>query len=243
MEIRRNFGIIRSGGRVSAMEKAPLRLIIELWLNDVQRTKALAKGLIEKNLEKLVLPVDQSITKMLDPTRAIITERGRLVILHRVARENEYDLDKEPRIFLSEYGLETTILRDITDYIVEHGKTVFDADCLSYAYKLQDEAIERIRDEIEKERESIRKIREIERQKSEARELLREEIETYRKTIKELEDEVSRLRNKIAELNDIIEDYAEFVKEKELEDELINYIREKMREEEEEEIREKYMLN
>jgi len=226
---------------VRAMEGAP-RLSVELWLNDSQRTKALAKGMIEKNLEKLVLPVDPSVVRMLDPARVMVTEKGRLIILHRIGRENEYDLDKEPRVFLSEYGFDTTIIRDLVDYVIEHGKTVFDADCLSYAYKLQDEAIEKMRKEIEEVRESIRRTREMERKKEEARELLREEIEAYRKTIEELEDKVSGLERRIAELEDVVDDYAEFIKEKGLEDEFISYIREKKREEEEEEIRERYGL-
>ena len=230
------------GAPTVVVEGAPLRLSVELWLNDSQRTKALAKGMIKENLEKLVLPVDPSIVGMLDPARVRVTERGRLIILHRIGRENEYDLDKEPRVYLAEYGLDTTILRDLADYVVEHGKTVFDADCLNYVYELQNKAIERARKEVEGVRESIRRIREMERKKEEARELLREEIEAYRKTIRELEDEVSRLRRRIAELEGVVDDYAEFIKEKGLEDELIDYIREKKREEEEEEIRKRYGL-
>jgi archaellum component FlaC len=224
------------------MEEAPLRLSVEFELSDAQRTKAIAKGMVRGNLEKLVLPVDPSIVKMLDPARVRVTRKGRLIILDRVERENEYDLDKEPRIYLSESGLHTDITDDLIDYIIENGKTTFDADCLSKLYELQDRAIERARKEVEEVRESIRRSREIQRKKEEARELLKDEIEAYRKRIKELEEEVSRLKDRISELEGIVESYTEFIREKELEKEFINYVKEKESEELEEEIREKYGL-
>jgi len=221
---------------------APTNLRVVLGLNDTQRVKALAKGMIKENLEKLVLQVDPSVVKMLDPARVRVTEGGRLIILDRIERENEHDLNKEYRVYLAEYGLITGIISDLTDYIIENGKTTFDADCLNYVYELQNKAIERVRNEIEKVRESIRRSREMERRKEEARELLKDEIEAYRKTIKELEDKVSRLRSETAELEDVIDVYVEFIKEKGLEEEFINYVKEKEREKLEEEISEKYRL-
>ena len=236
-------GLVEGAGVGTPAGGAPTsRLYVVLGLNDAQRTKALAKGMIKDNLSSLKLYLSQDVVKLLDPARVRVTEGGRLIILDQIERENEHDLSKEPRIYLAEYGLITGILSDLTDYIIDNGKTTFDADCLRYLYKLQDEAIERVRNEIEKVRESIRRSREMERRKEEARELLKKEIEEYERTIAELKEKVSNLESRLAELNDIIEDYAEFIKTQDLDDEFVSFVADKRSKDKESEIREKYML-
>jgi len=219
------------------------RLYVVLGLNNDQRTRALAKGMIKDNLSSLKLYLSQGAIKLLCGSRLHVTDYGRVIIYDCVESRFSNDPSRETEFYLSEYGRVTPIIRYLVDYIIDNNKNMFDEDCLRYLYKLQDEALEKAREEERIRKEEERKIREMQRKKEEARELLREEIEAYRKTIKELKDEASRLKSRLAELEDVVSNYAEFVKEKELEDELINYIREKMREEEEEEIREKYMLN
>jgi len=222
---------------------APTNLQVVLWLNDSQRTKALAKGLISENLNRLVLPVSNDAIKLFDNSRLVVGKTGIVRIFDGIEVKNEYDLNKEPEITLSEYGRITSIVRKLVDYIIENEKRVFDADCIRCLYELQDEAIERVRKEVEEERESIRKIREIEKRREEAKEILKDLIADYEKTIAELKKKISNLETRLAELEDVVDDYAEFIKEKGLDDEFVNYIRERESEEKEEEIREKYMLN
>jgi chaperonin cofactor prefoldin len=218
------------------------RLKVEFGLNDQQRTKALAKGMLKEDLEKLVLPVSPEVLKLLDESRVRVYPSGLLRILDHIEREHEDEPDKEVRIYLSEYGLYTNILSDLVDFIIEKGKTVFDEECLRKVYELQDRELGKVRAEVEKRREERRRMREFEERKEEARKLLRDEIERYEKRIKELESELRKLKDRISELESVIESYAEFIKEKELEKELVDYVMGMQKGEEERKIREKFRL-
>jgi chaperonin cofactor prefoldin len=218
------------------------RLHVVLVLNNEQRTRALAKGMIKDNMSSLKLYLSQGAVKLLDHSRLYVTDYGRVVIYDCVESKFRDDPSRETEIYLSEFGEAKPIIRKLVDYIIDNNKTVFDEDCLMYLYKLQDSALEEAREEERARKEEMRRYIEMERKKDEARKLLKDEIEEYKKRIADLESEVSNLRGRIDELNDIIEDYADFVKAKELEDEFVSYVMDKEREGKEAEIRERYML-
>jgi hypothetical protein len=232
-----------AGAQALAGEAPDYRLQIVLWLDvdDAQRTKALAKGMIKDDLRRLVLHLSQGAVKLLDPSRLAVSEAGMVRIFDHIERRFRNDPD-EVEIYLSEYGEATQIMSKLADFIIDNNKTVFDEDCVRYLYRLQDEALAKVREEIEKRKEEMRRYREIEKQKSEAREILKEEIEKYEKTIERLESEIKNLKGRIDELTEVVEDYAEFVKDRDLEDEFVRYVMDKIADKESE-IREKYMLN
>jgi len=219
------------------------RLYVVLGLNNDQRTRALAKGMISENLNKLVLPVSNDAVKLFDSSRLVVSETGIVRIFDGIEVKNEYDLNKEPEVTLSEYGRITSIVRKLVDYIIENEKRAFDADCIRYLYELQDDALAEKRSEVMKNREEIRRQREIEKKREEAKEILKDLIADYKKTIAELKKKISNLEARLAELEDVVGNYAEFVKEKELEDDFIDFIASREEEAKKEEIREKYMLN
>jgi hypothetical protein len=219
-----------------------LELKVVLGLNSAQKVRALAKGMLKEVSDDLVLPVDESAVKLLDPKRVYIDNFGRLRIYDRVSVDDEDDLSKEPRIYLSDYGKTVGILSGIVNYIIDNGKTVFDEECVKVLYKLQDEALEKVKEEVVEHREKLRKREEEKRKREEAKEILKDLIEMYEKTINSQRDELRKLRDEVDRLQNVIKDYAEFIKDKELVQEFINYIKSKDEEEREEEIKEKYMI-
>jgi hypothetical protein len=229
-------------GQPSAGGAPDYRLHVVLRLNDQQRTKALAKGMIKDNMSSLKLYLSQGAVKLLDPSRVSVLDSGRVIIYDSIESRFRNDPSRETELYLSAYGEVKPIIIKLVDYIIDNNKTLFDEDCLKYLYKLQDEALDEAREEERIRKEEMRRYMEIERKKDEAREILKEEIEEYRKTISELRNKISNLEARLAEINDIVEDYAEFVKEKDLEDEFVSYVMDKEREGKESEIREKYML-
>ena len=217
-------------------------LRVELSLDDRQRTKVVAAKGMTESLEKLVLPVAPEALRLLDENRVRVYPSGLLRILDHVVKEHEDELDKEFRVYMGEYGLSTSIMRELADFVIDKGKTEFDEECLQYVYKLQDEALAKARAEVEKRREEKRKYEEMERKREEARRLLSDEIERYEKRIEELESELRELKDRVSELESVIESYAGFIKEKGLEDEFVNYVMEIRRREEEGKIRKRYGL-
>jgi uncharacterized protein YoxC len=209
-------------------------------LTEEQRTKAIANGFseaMESNV--LTLPLTEDALPLLDPNRVVVKRDNELEILSHVKVENEYDIDKPTVVHLDTSGYITDIGIKFADYIISSGKRYIDAEALKALYKLQDEALEKVRQRIEAEKEKKRKLRE-------ARELLKEEIEGYKKRIESLEEKINSLKAEISEkdkeieeLQKIIEDYAKFIKSKNLASEFITFIE---REESESKIREKYML-
>jgi len=198
--------------------------------------------MLKKVSDELVLPVDESAVKLLDPRRVYIDNFGMLRIYNRVSVEDEDDLSKEPRIYLSDYGRHVGIMSDIVDYIIDNGKTVFDEECVKVLYKLQDEALERVKEKVIEYREKLRKREEEERKREEAKEILKDLIEEYEKTINNQRNEIKRLKDEVDRLQNVVKDYVEFIKDKELVNEFINYVKSKDEEEREEEIKEKYMI-
>jgi hypothetical protein len=219
-----------------------LELKVVLGLNSAQKVKALAKGMLKDVSDDLVLPVDEGAVKLLDPSRVYIDNFGMLRIYDRVSVDDEDDLSKEPRIYLSDYGRHVGILSSIVDYIIDNSKTVFDEECIKVLYKLQDEALEKVKEEVMEHRENIRKREEERRKREEAKEILKDLIEEYEKTINNQRNELKKLNDEVDRLQRVIKDYAEFIKEKELVQEFINYVKSKDEEEREEEIKEKYMI-
>jgi len=219
-----------------------LELKVVFRLNNVQKTKALAKGMLRENTDVLVLPVDENVVKLLDPSRVVVDDDGELRVFDCVSVENEYDLSKEPKIYLDPYGRRTDIKVMMIDYIIENGKTVFDEECIKLLYKLQDEALTKVKEEVMKTREELIKREEEKRKRAEAMEVLKDLINEYEKTVSELRNEVSRLRDEVGKLQNIIRDYVEFLRDKGLIQEFINYIKEKDEETLEEQIKEKYMI-
>jgi hypothetical protein len=219
-----------------------LELKVVLGLNSAQKVKALAKGMLKEVSDDLVLPVDEGAVKLLDPKRVYIDNFGMLRIYDRVSVDDEDDLSKEPSIYLSDYGKHVGILSNIVDYIIDNNKTVFDEECIKVLYKLQDEALEKVKEEVMEYREKLRKREEEMRKREEAKEILKDLIEEYEKTINNQRNEIKKLYDKVDRLQRVIKDYAEFIKEKELVQEFINYVKSKDEEEREEEIKEKYMI-
>ena len=213
-----------------------------LDLNNANKIKALSKGLLKEVSDRLVLPVDESAVKLLDPQRVYIDNFGMLRIYDCVSVEGEDDLSREPRIYLSDHGKRVGIMSGIVEYILDNNKTVFDEECVKVLYKLQDEALERVKNEVMEYREKLRKREEEKRKREEAKEILKDLIEEYVKIINSQRNEIKRLESEVDRLQNVIKDYVEFIKEKELVQEFINYIKSKDEEEREEEIKEKYMI-
>jgi alanyl-tRNA synthetase len=211
-------------------------------LTEEQRTSAIARGFGEaREFSTLTLPLTEDALPLLDPSRVVV--RGsELKILSSVKIENEYDIDKPTIVHLDASGYITDIGIKFADYIIGSGKRCVDAEALKALYKLQDEALERLKRVTDAEKERKRKLRE-------ARELLKEEIEAYQKKIEALEQkieakskEIARLNSDIEGLLEVIKDYARFIKAKNLVSEFIAFIVDKQRKESEDKIREKYML-
>lgn len=214
-----------------------------LGLNPAQKVKALAKGMLKEVSDELVLPVGEGAVKLLDPRRVYIDNFGMLRIYDRVSVEDEDDLSKEPRIYLSDYGKTVGILSGIVNYIIDNGKTVFDEECVNVLYKLQDEALERVKEEVKEHRDKLRKREEEKRRREEAKEILKDLIEEYERTINNQRNEIKKLNDEVDRLQRVVKDYAEFIRDKELVQEFINYVKSKDEEEREEEIKEKYMIS
>jgi hypothetical protein len=219
-----------------------LELKVMLDLNSAQKVKALSKGMLKEVSDMLVLPVDESAVKLLDPKRVYIISFGMLRIYDCVSVEGEDDLSRDPIIYLSDYGKRVGIMSGIVDYILDNNKTVFDEECVKVLYKLQDEALERVKNEVMEYREKLRKREEEKRKREEAKEILKDLIEEYEKTISNQRNEIKRLESEVDSLKNVVKDYVEFIKEKGLVQEFINYIKSKDEEEREEEIKEKYMI-
>jgi hypothetical protein len=212
-------------------------------LIEEQRTRAIANGFseaMESNV--LTLPLTEDALPLLDPSRVVVKRDNELEILSNVKVENEYDIDEPTVARLDTSGYLTDADIKFADYIISSGKRYVDAEALKALYKLQDEALEKVRQRVDAEKEKKRKLRD-------ARELLREEIVEYQKKIEKLEHEnalkdkeITRLNNDIAGLLDVIKDYAEFIKTKNLVSDFMAFIVNKQRKESEDKIREKYML-
>jgi len=229
--------------QTQTQEAKATNIYVKLRLGEERRTRAIAKGfreLLESNV--LTLPLTEDALPMLDSSRVVVKDNNELVILSNVKVENEYDIDKPTAVYLDTSGYITVADIRFADYIISSGKRYVDAEALKVLYKLQDEALEKVKRRIDAEKEKKRKLRE-------ARELLKEEIEGYQKKIESLEhkieakdEEIARLKRDIEGLLDVIRDYAEFIKAKNLVSDFMAFIVDEQRKEDEDKIREKYML-
>jgi uncharacterized protein (UPF0305 family) len=220
-----------------------VELKVVFHLNNVQKTKALARGMLKENVSKLVLPVDEKVIKYLDPVRVVVDDDGELKIFDCVRVDNEYDLSKEPKVYLSTYGNRTDINVRLVEFIIENSKTVFDEECLKKLYELQNEALMKTMDEVEKTRNELRKREEEKKKRSEAMEVLKDLIDEYEKTISELRNEVRRLGKELDKKQDIIINYVKFLRKKGLLDEFIEFVKKGEEEAHEERIKEEYMIS
>jgi uncharacterized lipoprotein YehR (DUF1307 family) len=208
-------------------------LKVILPLTAEQRTKLLARtGKFE---EQLVLDVADDVTKDLDPEHVLVDSVGRLIILDRIEEDGLI-------VRLSRMGWGTKITEQLVDYIIENNKQVFDADVLRKLYVLQDEVLTERKNKIMQEQMEIAR-------REEAKQILKDLIQKYEDEIKGLEhrirnlnDEIEKLENKRMTLHEKLKDFAEFIKEKGLTNDFVEFIRKKRSESEISQIKEEYEL-
>jgi phenylalanyl-tRNA synthetase alpha subunit len=216
-------------------------LSVVLELNDTQRAKAIAKGLADKyNLKHIVLDVTDE--KLIDPTRVRVTIDGKLKILDCIKVENEYDLEKQSKFYFDEDGRVTKVKTKLVDFILDKEKKSFDEECFRELYRLQDEALKEVMDDVEKAKFWKREVKEHEKKVEEAKKILANTLKIYEDTINELKAKVRELESENSNLNRIIIDYASFIESKQLTEEFIEAIMKKRMDMEKSRIREEYLL-
>jgi len=235
-------GVSPPGGE--KMESCPA-VHAKLRINDVQRTKLYTKNRFYEivrshGYDYISLQVDCETLKHLDTTKVIINEDNELKIFDAIYVSNDV-------VYLDTAGINTDIITKLIDYIIDNDKKVFDIETLQYLYNLQDEALEKIKNQLDEEkREEEERRKRIEEEKR-AREILKDEIDEYERKISSLNEQIEyfkeqldKKRNKIEEQKKIIEMYVKFIKTKNLTDEFVQFIKEHDLEKYVEELKQKY---